>query len=104
MKKDRAILYKSVVNHGLFEKRVDFVYIEDSDIYFSHILLDSIQSEIWDKSNSEGEEKIILMGIERNKTIQTEIITDHKELNDFISKNDMIDKIRDYKLNQIIKK
>lgn len=104
MKKDRAILYKSVVNHSFFEKRVDFIYIEDSDIYYSHILLDSTKSEIWDKSNSEGEEKIILMGIERNKTIQTEVITEHKELNDFISKSNIIDKIRDYKLNQIIKK
>lgn len=100
MKKDRVIVYKDSSS----EPHLVFIYIEDFDFYFAHLSLDSIQSEIWQKSNSEERDRIILMSIERNKAIQTELITNHEKINEFIKSNDIIDKIRDYKLNQIIKK
>lgn len=101
MKRDRKILYKSVESN-LLEARVDFIYIEDSNFFFTHILLDSTQYEIWTNSDSKGEDKILLMGIERGKVLHTENITNHKMFLSFAKEHQFVDLIRDYKLNKII--
>lgn len=102
MKKDRLILWKckgSTLN--IDGEPIAFVYIEGSDIYFTYINFDSVQFEIYNGSNNKDD--ILIRGIEYGKNHSSENITNHIQLKKFLYDRNLIDVVREYKLNQIIK-
>jgi hypothetical protein len=95
------ILYFSVNKNHIKEMVINFIYFgDDGQFYFSHLIFDSIQYQIF--KNSNDKDLIILKGIEKGKCIETENITNYKELNHFIGKEIPLQKLRNLKINKII--
>lgn len=98
MTKDNILYYRK--SDHIKGKTINFIYYgDDGQFYYSHLLFDSVQYEIFD--NSENKEDIILKGIEKGKCFQTENITNQINL-DTIKTFDILEKVRDIKINKII--
>lgn len=100
MTKDNILYYRKT-NYGIDESVINFIYYgDDNQLYFSHILFDNIQYEIFEKSNNK--EEIILKSIEKGKCYETENITNLPNITESLKSFGILDKVRDIKINKII--
>lgn len=99
MTKDNILYFRKSNHKDGFA--INFIYYgDDCQFYYSHLLFDSVQYEIFEKSNDK--EGIILKGIEKGRCLETENITNNPTFSKFIKKNSLLDKVRDIKINKII--
>jgi hypothetical protein len=109
LKKDRQIVYiaEEGVGNGLdgnhLNPEVWFIYLEENKIFYTELAFDFIQFEMYQNSNNKDE--ILLVGVEKSKTKETEDITENTNWDNFVFKHPEVkSKIREYKLNKIINK
>ena len=108
MKKDRQIVFiaEEGVGNGLngshLNPEVWFIYMEENRTFYAEIAFDFVQFEMYQNSNNK--DKILLTGVEKHKTKETEDITENADWDFFTKKHPEIkSKIREYKLNKIIR-
>lgn len=98
--KDNIIYYRKT-NYEIDKSVINLIYYgDDNQLYLSHILLDNVQYEIFEKSNNK--EEIILKSIENGKCYETENITNLPNITEYLKSFGILDKVRDIKINKII--
>ena len=103
-KEDRLIVYfeDSSLKRSL-DRQISVVYCLDGRIYYTEVILDSIFNDAFNKSDKDGKERILNGLIDINEKNTTDV-SESDSFKSWIEVNPNIkQKIREYKLNKIIK-
>lgn len=97
LKNDIEIIHYEI-DHVNIDPIIYTVHIENNQIYWTGIVFDSVQFEIYNQSKDRN--SILLKMISKSNP---ENITNHSNLNNFLKEKNILDKVRNYKLKKILK-
>jgi hypothetical protein len=102
IRSDKIILFKEE-EMGSFDKLVFFNYLKGDKFYFCMVEFDSVDFEIYQKSDENKKDSILIKYIELNKVSKIEEVTSNEEFQKWLSKNsEAKEKLRDFKINKLI--
>jgi hypothetical protein len=93
------ILYKEVDESNL-DINIYTIHINNGEIFQSNIKLDSVQYEIY--KNQKDQDSILSKMIDRNIYESCNNISKHPNIKNFLQEKNILNDVRNYKLNKII--
>ena len=88
---------------GRFDNLVFFNYLKGDNFYCCMVEFDSVDFEIYQKSDENKKDSILIKYIELNKVSKIEEVTSNEEFQKWLSKNsEAKEKLRDFKINKLI--
>ena len=96
--KNKEIIYVDIDNRSL-EPVIYMVHMDDGDIIWSSIKMDNTQYEIYQRSKNKDE--LLILMVENNSQFSKNI-NNHPNLKTFLKDKNILDKVRNFKLNKII--
>lgn len=97
--KNKKVLYKQI-DESKLDILIYTVHISDGDIFWSNLELDSVQYEIYKKQIDK--DVILLKMIDNKSYIFCNNISNHPNLKNFLQEKNILNDIRNYKINKII--
>lgn len=95
--RNKKLLYTDV-DTGNLDVIIYTIHIDDNELFWSCTKLDSIQFEIY--QNSRDKDSLLISMIENIS--ESENITNHPSLKNFLQEKNILHKVRNYKLKKIL--
>lgn len=97
--KNKKLLYKDI-DHSSLDRIIYTVHLDNDEIFWSSVTMNSLEYEIYSKSDSKDELLILLIEKQANFSKN---VTKHSNLKRFLSDKGILDEVRNFKLNKILK-